>query len=414
MEHTPLSDPKIVPASKWRVLAVLALAGLGAGALAIFGIADRAKSMQEVEGWTERQAIPSVHVVQAKRGPESQELTLPGTIQAYSFGSLYARASGYITSWTHDIGAHVKKDEVLATISSPELDAQLAQGKATLVQLEAAQLQAQADADLSAATNKRTTRLVTQGWSSEERGDTDRYTAESRKAAVEVAKANIVAQKAAVDRLSKLASFEEIRAPFDGIVTARNIDVGDLVTADGKTGHALFQVADIHRMRTYVNVPQAFLGDMKPGLKATLAVVGLHQGFDAQVVSTSNALAVGSRTALVQLQNDNPQGKLWPGAFTEVKFHIPSDPNTLRIPTTALVFAKNGIQVAAVGPDSRIALHDVVIGRNLGTDVEVRKGIDIADRLVDNPQESITEGEQVEVAEPPAGPKPPADSQASR
>lgn len=396
-----MAPAEIVPPSKWRVL--LALCGVGVGALAVagVGIGNRARSMQEIGAWTEAQAIPTVHVVQAKAGPLQHELTLPGTVRAYTTGSLYARASGYVTAWHKDIGAHVKKGDVLADIAAPELDQQLAQARAQLIQLQAAELQAQADADLSIANNKRTSRLVTQGWSSEERGDTDRYTAASRQAALEVAKANIVAQRAAVSRLEELARFKQIVAPFDGIVTARNVDVGDLVTADGKTGHALFQVSDLHRMRTYVNVPQAFLEAMKPGLAATLTLPGKRESFAAAVASTANAVTETSRTALVELQSDNADGTLWPGSFTEVHFHVPSDGTTLRIPVTALVFTKRGLQVARVGDDHRVELRDVVLGHNLGTDVEVEKGVTRADRLIDNPQESTREGDIVHIAGEP-------------
>ena len=398
-----MAPDQIVPPSKWRVLLVLGGVGIGALVVAVFGVVDRARSMQEIEAWTDAQAIPAVRIVHAKRGPEEQDLTLPGTVSAYTTGSLYARASGYITAWTKDIGASVKKGDVLAEISAPELDQQLAQARAQLIQLQAAELQATADSDLSVANNQRTSRLVTQGWSSVERGDTDRFTAASRQAALQVAKANIVAQQAAVSRLEELERFKRIVAPFDGIVTARNVDIGDLVTAEGKSGHALFQVSDLHRMRTYVNVPQAFLEAMKPGLKATLAVVGKHETFPAEVVSTANAVSETSRTVLVQLQSDNPDGNLWPGSFTEVHFHVPSDATTLRIPDTALVFTKHGIQVARVTADHKVELRTVTLGHNLGAEVEVGGGIDLADNLIDNPQESVSEGDTVRiVGEPPS------------
>ena len=151
-------------------------------------------------------------------------------------------------------------------------------------------------------------------------------------------------------------------------------------------------------MRTYVNVPQAFLEAMRPGLPATLAVTGKRETFPAKVVSTANAVTEASRTALVELQSDNPDGALWPGSFTEVHFHVPADGGTLRIPTTALVFVRHGMQVAKVDDDSRIELHPVVLGRNLGLEVEVKSGVAMSDRLVDNPQESIRDGDQVEVA----------------
>ena len=196
----------------------------------------------------------------------------------------------------------------------------------------------------------------------------------SRVAAVEVARANVEAQQAAVGRLEELTQFEQIKAPFDGIVTARSVDIGDLVNAGGKSGKPLFQVSDIHEMRIYVDVPQAYLAEMKPGLEATLEMPGMEQTFAAKLVSTSNAIAENSRTALVELQADNPDGKLWPGAFTEVHFHIPSDPDALRIPATALVFGPHGMSVAALDADDKVELKKVTLGRNLGDSVEVAPG----------------------------------------
>ncbi|MFB0489930.1 membrane fusion protein (multidrug efflux system) [Methylobacterium sp. OAE515] len=392
-------DPVETPTpSKRKVVVLLLGVAAGAAALAYTGIADRAKGMQEVEAWTERQAVPTVRVVQAQRGPRDQELSLPGTLNAYYTGSLYARASGYVTAWHKDIGARVRKDEVLADISAPDLDQQLAEARATLVQLQAAVQQAQANADLSDATNKRTARLVTQGWSSEERGDTDRFTAASRAAALSVAKANLVVQQAVVSRLEELTRFKQIKAPFDGVVTARAVDIGDLLTAGGTSGRPLFRVSDIHRMRVYVNVPQGFLAVMKPGLKASLHVPGQDAAFSAAVTSTANAVAEDSRKGLVELQADNPDGALWPGAFVEVQFHVPSNPDTLRIPTTALLFTKNGTQVAEVQDDHRVALRTVKLGRNLGNDVEIQSGVTLAQRLIDNPQEFLSSGDVVQIA----------------
>ena len=384
--------------SKRKLVVLLSGAAIGAAVLAYVGIADRAKGMQEIEAWTEKQATPTVRVVQAQRGPRDEDLTLPGSLNAYYTGSLYARASGYVTAWHKDIGAHVRKDEVLAEISAPDLDQQLAEARATLVQLQAAVAQAQANADLSEATNKRTARLVTQGWSSEERGDTDRFTAASRTAALSVAKANIVAQQAIVSRLEELSRFKEIKAPFDGIVTARAIDIGDLLTAGGTSGRPLYRVSDIHRMRVYVNVPQAFLAVMKPGLKAALHVPGQETTFSAEVTSTANAVAEDSRKGLVELQADNPDGALWPGAFVEVQFHIPSNPDTLRVPTTALMFNKNGTLVAEVQDGNKVALKPVKLGRNMGNEVEIRSGVTLAQRLIDNPQEFLSSGDVVRIA----------------
>ncbi|MGI4764738.1 MAG: efflux RND transporter periplasmic adaptor subunit [Janthinobacterium lividum] len=392
------SSPPPKPPRGRRVLLVLTVAAVGAVALAASGMVNRARSMQEVADWTEAQAVPSVRVVRPQHGPAEDQMVLPGTVSAFNMSSLYPRASGYIAAWHKDIGAHVAKGEVLATISAPDLDQQLAEAKAQLAQLQAAVLQAQATADLGQATDARTARLVVQGWSSKEQGDTDRLTAASRTAALAVAKANVTTQEAVVGRLQELTRFEAIVAPFDGVITARNVDVGDLVAAGTTSGKALFQVADIHRMRVYVNVPQAYLGALKPGIAATLRLPGAKGTSEAKLVTTSNAVAESSRTASVELEADNADGKLWPGAFAEVQFHIPSDPDTLTIPMTAVVFGAHGMQVAAVDGDGRVTLKPVDLGRNLGDRVQVESALSADDRLIDNPLESTRTGDTVTVA----------------
>jgi membrane fusion protein (multidrug efflux system) len=381
-----------------RILFLLGFVAVCAIALAAFGIVDRARSKQEVKAWTDEQAISTVRLVQPEPGPLEQPLLLPGNVSAFNISSLFARASGYVTAWHSDIGAHVKMGDVLVTISAPDLDQQLEQAKAQLVQLQANVEQAQANADLGQVTNGRTARLVVQGWATLEQGDTDRLTATSRNAALAVAKANVTAQEAAVSRLQELTSFEKIKAPFDGVVTVRNVNIGDLLNAGGTSGRAVYQVADIHRMRIFVNVPQAFLGELKRGIKATLHLPGQQETFEAELMSTSNALEENSRTALIELQADNPDGKLWPGAFTEVQFHIPSDPGTLRIPSTALVFGANGMRVAAVDAGNKVILKPVTLGRDLGNRVEIQSGLSLSDRLIDNPQESIEAGAIVRIA----------------
>jgi membrane fusion protein (multidrug efflux system) len=389
---TPAKAPKT-----GRVLLVVGILAIGAAGLAFFGITNRAKSRQEVATWTDAQTVQTVRIVRPEHGPTEQELVLPGNVAAFNTGSLFARASGYVSAWHKDIGAHVTKDEVLATISAPDLDQQLEQARAQLVQLQAAVQQAQANAELGNATNQRTSQLVVQGWQSKQQGDNDRLNAAAQSAALSVAKGNVVAQQAAVKRLEELTAFEEIKAPFDGVVTARNVDIGDLVNAGGNTGRALFQVADVHRMRIYVQVPQAFLAELAPGVKATLHLPGQKETFEAQLVSTSNAVTETSRTSLVELQADNPDNKLWPGAFAEVHFHIPADPNSLTVSLTALIFGAKGMQVAALDADDKVALKPVVVGRNLGNKVQIESGLSLADRLVDSPLESIQTGDKVNV-----------------
>ncbi|RYC30174.1 efflux RND transporter periplasmic adaptor subunit [Lichenibacterium minor] len=401
MSPSPEIDPSRQPPRAGRVLLLLSAAAVGAVALAFFGIQSRARSLAEVANWTDAQAVPTVRVVAPQRGPGEDALVLPGTVSAFDMSSLYPRASGYVAAWHADIGARVTKGEVLATISAPDLDQQLAEAEAQLGQLGAAVQQAQANADLGQATDTRTARLVVQGWSSKEQGDTDRLTAASRTAALAVAKANVTTQEAVVGRLKELTRFEKIVAPFDGVVTARNVDVGDLVAAGGTSGKPLFQVADIHRMRVYVNVPQAYLAALKPGIAATLHLPGAKATVDAKLVTTSNAVAESSRTATVELDADNADGRLWPGAFAEVQFHIPSDPDRLTIPMTAVVFGAHGMQVAAVDGSGRVTVKPVELGRDLGERVQVESGLSAGDRLIDNPLESTQTGDTVTVADGP-------------
>ena len=394
------SEFSVTPRKTHRVLIFIIVLAIGAVGLAVSGIMDRARSKLEVTAWTNAQTIPTVRVVRPERGSAEQDLILPGNLAAFITGSLFARASGYITAWNKDIGARVTKGEVLATISAPDLDQQLEQARGQLVQLQAAVQQAQANADLGHVTDQRTSQLVAQGWQSKQQGDTDRLNAASLAAAVSVAKANVVAQQAAVSRLEELTGFEQIKAPFDGVVTARSVDIGDLVNAGGTTGRALFQVADISRMRIYVNAPQAFLGDLTPGIKAALHLPGQKETFQAELVSTSNSLAENSRTALIELQADNRDGKLWPGAFAEVHFHIPADSDTLSVPLTALIFGPHGMTVAALDSDDKVTLKPVAVGRNLGNRVEIASGLSPMDRLVDNALESTQTGDKVAVADP--------------
>jgi RND family efflux transporter MFP subunit len=377
---------KSIPAVALRRLRLIGIvAAIAAIGLAVYGIADRAKSKQEVQIWTNEQAIPTVTLVQPQQGPSEGELVLPGNVSAFYAGSIYGRVSGYVKDWYEDIGAHVKKGQVLAVIDSPDLDQQLAQARADLVR-------AQADEQLAQVTYDRWKLLAKQDIVSQQAKD-ERYGAlGARTAGVHAAEANVA-------RLEALASFKNLTAPFDGIVTARTVDIGDLINASRQTSlKALFVVSDLHKVRIYVEVPQAFLGEMKENLNATLQLPGMDETFQARLLTTSNAVSEQSRTALVQLLAENPDGKLWPGSFTMVHFHIPSDPNILHIPASALIFGQHGMQVAKVDEENKVVLSKVQLGRNLGTYVEVASGVSLSDRLIDSPQESIATGDTVRIA----------------
>jgi RND family efflux transporter MFP subunit len=377
--------PKFIPGVAPRRLRLIGIiAAVAAIGLAVYGIADRAKSKQEAQIWTNEQAIPTVTLVQPQQGPSEGELVLPGNVSAFYAGSIYGRVSGYVKDWYDDIGAHVKKGQVLAVIDSPDLDQQLAQARADLIR-------AQANEQLAQVTYERWKTLSKQNIVSQQAKDEKFGDASAKTAAVQAAQANVA-------RLEAMTSFKNLTAPFDGIVTARSVDIGDLVDAGGKTGKALFVVSDVHMMRIYVDVPQAFLGEMKENLTATLRLPGMDETFQARLLTTSNAVSQQSRTVLVQLLADNPDGKLWPGAFTTVHFHIPSDPNVLRIPATALIFSPHGMQVAKVDKENKVVLRKVQLGRNLGNYVEVSSGVSLSDRLIDSPQETIASGDTVRIA----------------
>jgi len=368
-----------------RVVVIGCIAAVSAVGLAMFGISVRARSMQELTTWTDEQARLSVRLVKPERGPREEQLVLPGTVSAFNTGAIYARASGYVTAWHKDIGAHVKKGDVLASIDSPELDQQLAQARADLASAQANERLAQVTSERWQALARRN--IVSQQAKDEKNGD-----ALAKSAATQAAQANVA-------RLEAMTSFKKLTAPFDGIVTARSVNIGDLVNAGGIAGKALFQVSDLHEMRIYVNVPQAFLEEMKASLKATLDLPGKDEAFEATLASTSNAISENSRTALIELLAENPEGKLWPGAFVEVHFHIPAAAHSLRIPTTALIFGPHGMRVATVGAGDKVVTKEVRIGRNFGNEVEVRSGLTPSDRVIDAPQESIAAGDAVRIAD---------------
>ncbi len=352
-------------------------------AVAAFGIGSRMFDRSSLAKKTGAEAIPTVTVIMPQQGVKDQMLVLPGDIQAFFEAPIYARVSGYLKEWDQDIGAHVKAGQLLAEIDTPDLDQQLNQAKADLAV-------AQSNENLADVTSKRWQALIKKDAVSQQDADEKSGDAQAKKAAVVAAQAN-------VQRLMALEGFKRIVSPFDGTVTARETDVGALINAGGGSGPELFKVADIHKMRIYVRVPQALSGNLEPGQTADLHLPQHpNQVLKAVVVTSAHAINQTSRTLLVELQIDNANGELQPGTYVEVHFKLPNNANVMRLPTSALLFREDGLRVATVGPDNKVFLKPVTIGRDLGTEVEIASGLTATDKIIDSPSDSIAEGDVVQ------------------
>jgi RND family efflux transporter MFP subunit len=390
-----MSSEQIKTPSRRKLVLLGIIAVVIAGVVAAGGIISRAKTNRELTQWTNQQAVPTVALAQLKQGDAYQSLTLPGTIQAFRQAAIYARVSGYLKSWQTDIGARVQPGQVLAEIDTPDLDQQLAQARAALVT-------AQANAQLAAVTAQRWDILVKKQVVSQQAADNATSDAAAKKAVADAAQAN-------VRQLEAMESFKTIVAPFDGVVTKRNTDIGALINAGSAAGQELFEIADMDTVRIYVQVPQAFTAQLHPGLKATFEVPQYPgQNFDASLVTTSNAMDVSSRSMLVELQADNSNGKLSPGTYCQVHFQVPGDPNTVRVPATALIPGDHGMQVALLGDGNKVVLKPIQLGRDFGDTVEVTAGLSSSDRVIDSPPETLQSGDAVQLA---AATPPPASQQ---
>ena len=364
------------------------IALVAAGAIAANGLVSRARTTQNLMQWAKAQAVPTVTLAKLARGDAAQTVILPGNIQPINKAAIFARVSGYLKAWQQDIGAHVTAGQVLASIDAPDLDQQFVQAKATLAS-------AKANYDIAAITAGRYDILIKKQAISLQMADQAAADAAAKKAVMD-------ANEAYVRQLEAMQSFKQIVAPFDGIVTQRNTDIGALINAGNTAGQALFEVSDLHRVRIYVQVPQAFSADLRPGLKATFEMPEYPgQKFDATLVTTSNAMNPTSRSMLVELQADNLDGKLLGDTYCRVDIQIPSDPNMVRIPATALMPVNRGVQVAVLGDGNKVVLKSIQLGRDFGDSVEVKAGLDAQDRVIDSPLETLQSGDLVELATPP-------------
>jgi RND family efflux transporter MFP subunit len=359
--------------------------------VAAAGIESRQHAEAELAQATDAAAIPTVAVAIAAAGPAEEEIVLPGTVQAEYDTPIYARTSGYLKRWYTDIGTPVKTGDLLAEIDSPEVDQQLQQARAQLVQLQAALVQA--NMELARVTNRRQSQLTSEGWSSEQGGDQARLRYAASIAAVAVARGNVEAQQANVARLEQLVGFERVIAPYDGIVRARETDVGNLINAGSGNGPELFHVADTRKLRIYVQVPQTYAPRIKPGVAVDLRFPEYPgRAFAARLVRSANALDPTARTLLVELEADNAKGEIFPGGYTDVHFRLPATARGVRVAANTLLFRAEGPRIATVGPDRRSVLHEITLGRDFGTTIEVPTGLAPGEEVILNPPASLETG----------------------
>jgi len=385
--------PNAPPLSGRAAVFTIVILLLVAVVLGIIGIVPRVRARTKLKDDTDALAAPDVIAKPPTAGKTGQEIILPGNVYAYSDASLYARTDGYLSKWYFDIGVHVRQGQLLAIISSPEVDKQLLQARADLTTAEAT-------AGLAKTNAGRYQGLLTQNAVSKQDTDTFTSQAESTTSAVKSAQAN-------VQRLEELQSFEKIYAPFSGVITARNVDVGQLINAGA--GTQLFRISAINVLRVYVNVPQIYSQVAIPGTTAELTLSEFPgQTFTGKLVRTAKAIDPSSRTLLVEIDVDNRDGKLMPGAYTEVHMNVHEGVAPLIIPVSALIFRTQGLQVGTVvkGPDGDEArLVQVTLGQDDGSTVQVIHGLDADSQVIQDPPDSLIDKEPVHVVQPrkPAG-----------
>ncbi|HZP48657.1 MAG TPA: efflux RND transporter periplasmic adaptor subunit [Vicinamibacterales bacterium] len=361
---------------------ILLLAAVGA---AVWGVSARTKALTVVTNETREVAMPTVAVTAAEQAAPQQEISLPGTMQAFADAGVYARVNGYVKRWTADIGARVTKGQTLAEIDTPEIDQQLMQARADLATAEA-------NTRLAQTTAERYRDLIKTDSVSRQDLDNANGNLEAKQAAAESARAN-------VKRLEQLMAFRRIEAPFDGVITARNTEVGALIDS-GSNAKELFHVAQMNRLRVFINVPEVYSRAATPGLTAELTLKefpGRH--FTGRLVRTSNAIDVSSRTLLTEIDIDNSRGELLAGSYAEVHLKLPTPATTMKLPVDALIFKGDGLQVATLDGANRVKMVNVTSGRDFGDSVEIVSGLSGTERIVLNPPDSLQDGQTVRVAQ---------------
>jgi RND family efflux transporter MFP subunit len=345
----------------------------------------------------EREFVPSLRVATIAANPATDSVTLPGTTAAFAAANIYARATGYIARRDVDIGDHVKAGDMLASLAVPELDHQISQNEATLDQFKSALQQARANRDLAQVTWDRDAPLVQKGWVTPQQGDTDRLGLQARVAAVAVAEANVSSQQNLLEVLRQNRDYASIVAPFDGVVTQRNVDVGSLVQGNAASGTFMFEVMQKNVIRVWVYVPQDAAFGVAPGIDAVIRVPELpDRKFSGKVTRIADALQSGTRTLLTEIDIPNPDGALRTGIYCSVELHIPRKALSLLVPADAVIFNRNGMQVAVVN-NGNAEFRKIEVKRDLGTQVEVDSGIEPGDRVILNPPLTLVDGGKVQI-----------------
>jgi RND family efflux transporter MFP subunit len=385
------------PASRSSVLTLVVVVLIIAAVVAVVGILERKHASAELAHYTDVNYAPPVSLVQPVFEKSASEIVLPGNIQAYTQAPIYARTTGYVKAWYKDIGAHVHKGDLLAVIETPELDQQLAQARADLAT-------AQSNASLAKITANRYQGLIGQNAVSQQDTDNAVQQLEARNSQVASAQAN-------VQRLEQLQAFERIVAPFDGVITARNLDIGQLITATGSTttpgagtipgNKEVFDISAIQTLRVFINVPQVYAPDAKNGAIATLTVPQYPgRVFHGKLVRSSNAVDTATRTLLAEVDVDNKTGDLLPGSYSEVHLNVSSSVPALIVPISAIILQPDGLHVAIVDSTQHAHIVRVSQGRDSGSTMEILGGLQAGQQVIANPPDSLTDGEQVRVVVP--------------
>jgi RND family efflux transporter MFP subunit len=383
---------------EWGRLLVGASLLLALTAALVFGAWNHYSRRGEVAMFAQqsRDFIPQVRVTMVQPSDGTLVVSLPATTSAFSVANIFARATGYIDKREVDIGDRVKAGQLLAEIVAPELDHQIAEAEATLSQLKAALEQAQANSELAKVTWGRDSPLVSKGWLTAQQGTIDVQTLKAQQAAVAVARANVVAEEAQLQVLHQQKIYQRVVAPFEGVITQRNIDIGSLVQADATTGTFMFTIMQGHVIRTQLFVPQDQAFGMSPGIDAVVRVPEIpDRTFPGKVTRIAEALQPGSRTLLTEVDIPNPDGALAPGIYCTVELHIPRKTPSYKISADAIIFNESGLQVAVV-ENGVVRLRKVTVIRDLGKELEVNSGIKQGDQLILNPAVDLVDGSKVQ------------------